>query len=143
MSRYKPLDFDGHGLSMAKLKRFPKSGLHGNALQMKNDLEFLEDKEKKEDEKYFRKLSRRLRKKVSFGKLHNKIPKIPRKKISSKKLKRLQNKYKPLFRFGFPNAVAAPYFGSELPFQNAPEFWYPVTNGAYQSPDMLETLPPA
>jgi hypothetical protein len=34
----------------------------------------------------------------------------------------------------FPNAKAAPYFGSMEPFQNASEWWYPVAKGAYQSP---------
>jgi hypothetical protein len=38
----------------------------------------------------------------------------------------------------FPNAKAAPYFGYEEPFINASEWWYPVSNDMYQSPQMLK-----
>ncbi len=40
----------------------------------------------------------------------------------------------------FPSAVAAPYFGYEEPFINASEWWYPVGDGAYQSPAMLQNF---
>lgn len=40
----------------------------------------------------------------------------------------------------FENAVAAPYFGYQEPFVNASEFWYPVANGQYQSPKMLQNF---
>jgi hypothetical protein len=39
---------------------------------------------------------------------------------------------------GIVNAKASPYFGSEYPFQIASQNWfYPVTNGKIQIPDML------
>ncbi len=40
----------------------------------------------------------------------------------------------------FPGAVSAPYFGYQEPFQLASEWWYPVADGAYQSPDMLKNF---
>lgn len=40
----------------------------------------------------------------------------------------------------FPNALAAPYFGYQEPFIQASEWWYPVADGAYQSPQMLQNF---
>ncbi len=40
----------------------------------------------------------------------------------------------------YPNAYA-PYFGSSQPFVNAPNWWYPVTDGVAQSPGMLSLKP--
>jgi hypothetical protein len=38
----------------------------------------------------------------------------------------------------FENAVAAPYFGSQENFINPPEFFLPVADNQYQSPQMLQ-----
>jgi hypothetical protein len=74
------------------------------------------------------------------------------KKYSKKGSKKYRKHYKKtlkrknLFGLGyeaqtsFPNAKAAPYFGYEEPFINASEFWYPVSDGAYQSPQMLKNF---
>lgn len=40
----------------------------------------------------------------------------------------------------YPNAYA-PYFGSSVPYSNAPNWWYPVTDGVAQSPGMLSLKP--
>ena len=40
----------------------------------------------------------------------------------------------------YPNAYA-PYFGSSVPYVNAPNWWYPVTDGIAQSPGMLSLKP--
>ncbi len=61
------------------------------------------------------------------------------KKRHSKKLK---SHFGPGFQAqtSFPNAVAAPYYGYQEPFINASEWWYPVGDGAYQSPAMLQNF---
>jgi len=56
--------------------------------------------------------------------------------------RRFGNMYGPGYnaQTSYPNA-SAPYFGSEQPFVNASNWWYPVGNVKVQSPMMLSKTP--
>ncbi len=62
-------------------------------------------------------------------------------KKHSRKGSRKSRKGSRKHRFGsqtaFPNSVGAAYFGNMEPFNNASEWWYPVADGKYQSPELF------